>query len=246
LRGSRGGATLAAETMQPPAHDDLYFERLGDAFDDMMSDYDVARRNALIFERLLPAGARWSDGLEVGCGTGRISARLVERCERLVVTDVSGVLAAKVGARLGCAARAADACALPFAAASFDLVVSSECIEHVARPLRALDEMARVLRPGGTLAVTTPNALWFPSLLVARALRLRAFDGPEHWISPRAARAWAARRGLVVRRFGGCHLVPWQVPGSRRVLPWLDGLDGALYPLMVNFGFAATRPGGER
>ena len=46
---------------------------------------------------------------------------------------------------------------LPFADASFELVHCGDGIEHLESPLRALRELARVLAPGGTLVLTTPN-----------------------------------------------------------------------------------------
>ncbi len=51
--------------------------------------------------------------------------------------------------------------ALPFADATFDLVVSNEVIEHVADDRRACAEMIRVLRPGGRAVVFCPNR-WYP------------------------------------------------------------------------------------
>lgn len=50
-----------------------------------------------------------------------------------------------------------DVCELPFGDASFDLVVSFETVEHVEDPARAVSEFKRVLAPGGTLVVSTPN-----------------------------------------------------------------------------------------
>jgi len=46
---------------------------------------------------------------------------------------------------------------LPFADASFELVHCGDGIEHLESPIRALRELARVLAPGGTLLLTTPN-----------------------------------------------------------------------------------------
>ena len=48
---------------------------------------------------------------------------------------------------------------LPFAAGSFDAVVSTEVLEHLENPHHVAREFARILRPGGTLVVTTPNIL---------------------------------------------------------------------------------------
>ena len=56
-----------------------------------------------------------------------------------------------------------DLRALPFDDASFDLVVCFEAVEHVEDSGRALDELRRVLRPNGVLAVSSPNRGVYPS-----------------------------------------------------------------------------------
>jgi SAM-dependent methyltransferase len=53
-----------------------------------------------------------------------------------------------------------DATAMPFADESFDRVIAAEVLEHVPSDQRAMREIARVLRPGGLLAVTVPA--WLP------------------------------------------------------------------------------------
>jgi SAM-dependent methyltransferase len=50
-----------------------------------------------------------------------------------------------------------DALALPFAEGSFDRVIASEVLEHIPDDRSAMAELARVLRPGGTMAVTVPR-----------------------------------------------------------------------------------------
>jgi 2-polyprenyl-3-methyl-5-hydroxy-6-metoxy-1,4-benzoquinol methylase len=62
----------------------------------------------------------------------------------------------------------ADSCTLPFPTGTFDIVVASHIIEHVAGPRALLSECARVLRPGGVLRVSCPSrshgmrvGLWF-------------------------------------------------------------------------------------
>ena len=104
--------------------------------------------------------------------------------------------------------------------------------------------MARVLAPGGLLVATTPNRLWYPALLLARALSLRRFRGNEVWLFPATLRNALRARGLEILATSGCHLLPWQIPLAQRVLPLLDRAGRALYPLMINVGIAAGRPSG--
>jgi ubiquinone/menaquinone biosynthesis C-methylase UbiE len=108
----------------------------------------------------LPPSARV---LEVGCGTGamlRILARRgdftgkaigVDQCDSFIkvaskfarVENVSDRLAFQVG----------DAHCLDFPPATFDLVIAHTLISHVTAPLAVLGEMARVVRPGGTVVI---------------------------------------------------------------------------------------------
>lgn len=53
-----------------------------------------------------------------------------------------------------------DATRLPFADATFDTVVTSEVLEHIQDDVTAINELHRVLKPGGTLGVTVPT--WWP------------------------------------------------------------------------------------
>ncbi|MFZ9930558.1 MAG: class I SAM-dependent methyltransferase, partial [Ilumatobacteraceae bacterium] len=53
-----------------------------------------------------------------------------------------------------------DATRLPFADGTFDRVITSEVLEHIQNDVAAIAELARVLRPGGTLACTVPS--WWP------------------------------------------------------------------------------------
>ncbi len=119
---------------------------------------------------LLPAIARVAtlgDVLEVGCGTGRITRQLVAAGARVTAFDRAPAMLAVARRRLASAAGAftlgeADARALPVADGWADLAIAGWVFGHFRswhpetwrdEVGRALDEMARALRPGGTLVV---------------------------------------------------------------------------------------------
>jgi SAM-dependent methyltransferase len=110
-----------------------------------------------------PAGSRV---LEAGCGVGAQTAHLVAGSPgaRIVAVDVSeeslerarARVGARVAARVGAAGvefRRADLYELPFGGASFDHVFVCFVLEHLKDPERALAELRRVLRPGGSITV---------------------------------------------------------------------------------------------
>ena len=112
----------------------------------------------------LPYGRDCQDVLDVGCGTGFPAIELAERYGADCRVDaVDRWSAALERARAKAATRGvnnvyfheADAAALPFGNAAFDLIVSNLGINNFERPAVALAECARVLRPGGRIALTT-------------------------------------------------------------------------------------------
>lgn len=56
-----------------------------------------------------------------------------------------------------------DALSLPFADGEFDRIIAAEILEHIPADIQAINELVRVLRPGGTLAVSVPR--WFPEIV---------------------------------------------------------------------------------
>lgn len=97
--------------------------------------------------------------LDLGCGPGSVTIDLSQRVARAVGVDASPE--AVLRARRDAAARGAGACEflvadvyrLPFADAAFDVVFAHQLLQHLADPVEALRESARVLRPGGIIAV---------------------------------------------------------------------------------------------
>jgi SAM-dependent methyltransferase len=92
--------------------------------------------------------------LDLGTGIGGNLA-LLQQFGAVVGVDIS--VSALAHARMRAPVAAADAAALPFRPSSFGGAVCSEVLEHVADPRAVFAELHRVLRPGATLVVTTPN-----------------------------------------------------------------------------------------
>ena len=219
--------------------DELYYENIGENFDKFMSDFDVEQRATLILDML--DGVASSNALEVGCGTGAITSRYRDRVSKLLVTDISEKLAKKTAVENNCQGAGADAMDLPFGSDEFDLVISSECIEHSPNPARALKEICRVIAPGGVLVVTTPSKIWYPVVKLSQVLKLRKFQGNEIFMSRREMRKVVEDSNFVVLNHSGCHLLPWQVPGIKPLLRKIDTHMQFLAPLMINQAIKAQK-----
>ena len=223
---------------------ELCHERLGDQFAHALSNYDTSRRVEILVDQFLSAdrlvGRRV---LDVGCGLGFFSERLQALGARVTACDLGPQLVARTRERVGCTAVVADALRLSeqFLPGSFDVVVSSECIEHTPDPLRAVREMAALVAPGGYLSLSTPNVLWSPVVKLATWLRLRPFDGYENFSSWRTLRRALHDAGLVVRQAYGLHLFPFQfrMHGLSR---WIDAHGQWARGAMINICLLGQRP----
>jgi SAM-dependent methyltransferase len=112
--------------------------------------------------RYLWADATAGAGLivDIACGTGYGSALLAGPGRRVLGFDVSAEAVAYAQHHHGSAGvsfTVGDATRFPLAAASADVVVSFETIEHLNDPAAFLAEVERVLRPGGMLLLSTPD-----------------------------------------------------------------------------------------
>lgn len=108
--------------------------------------------------------------LDLGCGGGRHAFQAVRLGARVVALDAQACEVAQVRDTIGAMLDAGevrsddeagvvqgDALRLPFADASFDRVIASEVLKHIPEDGSAMAELSRVLRPGGTMAVTVPR-----------------------------------------------------------------------------------------
>lgn len=183
-----------------------------------------AEARGLAFAERLPRHGRT---LEVGCGTGGLLVAAARTGRSVVGVDVASrwlVVArrrlADHGLKVGLAA--AEAERLPWPDATFDCVAADSLLEHLDDPSRALREWRRVLRPGGSLVLWSPNRFtlttdphlglwgvgWLPRRWVPGYLRFR---GRTDW-PPRTLSAAEAVRLARSCGFRGLEVEPPGIP----------------------------------
>ena len=148
-----------------------------------------------LLRALPPAPARI---LEIGTTPGTFTGILRRAGYEVAGVDLFPEGRAELWQRLGVEVKFCnlDEQAIPYPDESFDAVVFSEVIEHLAgSPLKPLGEMARVLRSGGRIVISTPNQFYFKSrmktlgdVLLARPFesfseftRSMQLDGPQRY-----------------------------------------------------------------
>jgi SAM-dependent methyltransferase len=174
--------------------------------------------------------------LEIGCGRGGFSCWLAAQplAPREVVAMDFSPIAVEKGRSFAAEHRVrnitwmtGDIEAIPYPEGSFDTVVSCETIEHVPHPPQAVRELARVLRPGGRLFLSTPNYLGLMGLyrlyLRVRGERYTEVGQPINNLTFLPVTAFlVTRAGLHIRTLDGFgHYIPY--PGRPPIrLTFLD------------------------
>jgi 2-polyprenyl-6-hydroxyphenyl methylase/3-demethylubiquinone-9 3-methyltransferase len=218
-------------------------DELGERFDRALSQYDTQRRVEVLIDEFLPeATIAGKTVLDVGTGLGFFAERLQQRGAVVTAVDIGENLLKRVRQRVGCECVCADALSLvdSFGVNRFDVVVSSECIEHTPDPREALRQMAAVLKPGGLISVSTPNILWLPVVRAATMLKFRPFDGLEKFSTFASIRKTLESSSVEVVREKGLHLFPFQfhLYGLSR---WCDENLQGLRHLMINLCVLARK-----
>ncbi|MDQ2068620.1 class I SAM-dependent methyltransferase [Natronospira bacteriovora] len=158
------------------------YDRLAPVYDQRWGHYLVSSLDATVGRLAVFSGEAL---LDVGCGTGLLLDRLKVAVPGVSLTgiDPSPGMLARARERLGDAVTLAQAPAeqLPFPDGAFDVVVSSSAFHYFRQPQAAVNEMARVLRPGGRLLLTD----WCRDFLT-----MRLFDRWLHWRDPAHFRTW--------------------------------------------------------
>jgi demethylmenaquinone methyltransferase/2-methoxy-6-polyprenyl-1,4-benzoquinol methylase len=170
------------------------------------------RWRRFLVSRLPPDGGRV---LDVATGTGLVARELARRGFAVTGLDQSEEMLAVARRRLGAGAELVlgRAEALPFGEAAFDHLTVTYLLRYVDDPAAALAELARVVRPGGTLASLEfglPRGPWRP-----------AWEAYVRLVLPLAGRAVSAGWGEVGRFLGPSIRDFWaRWPLERQLAAW--------------------------
>lgn len=178
----RSDVSAERSRMNPDPNDRAYWDRLANKYDRSMRilGRPLPRMLELVAAELEGAG----DVLEVAAGTGLVTVVAARTARRVVATDYSSSMLDVLRDRLEAERIAnveiaqADVEALEYAESSFDAVVAANVLHLVPDLDAALREMARVLRPGGTLIVPTfCHAETVTSQVFSRLMSIASFPG---------------------------------------------------------------------
>ena len=208
-----------------------YFDTISDDFDCRQNPLDISSRMEW-FERqiasYLPKGSRV---LDIGSGLGYFTRLSLKNNPETVSLDIAFRLLHRSKVPLPVNGSALQ---LPFKDNTFDAVLSSECIEHTYEPLTALAEMVRVVRKKGTVILSCPNKIWEWSVVIARALRLRKFDGIENWPSRRQIGLMLRGTNANILNTAGLFIIPFQVKPLWPLIRFCNRNAQFLRTVMIN------------
>lgn len=169
----------------------------------------------MLLDQTEVAHTRW---LEIGCGTGRFTSLMVERCDELITVDFANAMLRETRTRIGSVLSVqGDAETIPFKTATFDLVLSLNVVSHLVNWREALYDIARVLRPHGALICNFNNlsSVASPAGMIVnargRAFRARVFSRWLRWDDVMESAAFA---GLTLEARLGFFPLPTRTPAA--------------------------------
>ncbi len=175
-------------------------------------EQDLAADGNLRVDAALPLLDRGQRLLDIGCGEGTLGSRASGLFAEVHGVDIADD-AVRMATHKGIIARRINLNSepLPYPDAYFDTVVTLDVIEHVFDPVRFVGEIVRVLQPGGSVILSTPNIRKIQRIatLVRGRFPRTSFDpvgydgGHLHYFTARDVRVLFEASGLTVAHLGG-------------------------------------------
>jgi len=120
--------------------------------------------------------------LDAGGGTGRVAQYMLEKAEQVVVADLSCKMLAEAGQKEGLQPVCTPTETLPFPDNSFQRIIMVDALHHVVNHQSTINELWRLLAPGGIIVIEEPDIRVFSVILIALAEKLALMR--SHFLSP--------------------------------------------------------------
>lgn len=218
-----------------------FYDSIASDFDSVMNKYEVKKRLQLVFNELSKEKLRGKKVLDAGCGTGIFSKRAYEAGSMVTSLDIGQNLLNEVKKKCKAKLVIGSVTSLPFGDACFDVVISTEVIEHTENPKKAVSELARVLKPGGILVITTPNKIWKWALLIANFLKIRPYYSFENWLGVSELKDTIEKNNLKIEKGRGFNIIPLFYPPFYKFIDFFDRFGTQMHSVMVNSLFVAVK-----
>jgi 2-polyprenyl-3-methyl-5-hydroxy-6-metoxy-1,4-benzoquinol methylase len=216
---------------------ELFYENSADVWPKYINNAETNKRLKVVFADLLvPVDLKGKKLLEVGCGMGYFSQMAIKKGARVTGLDVGKKLISISKSKcptgnfvVGSALR------LPFKSGDYDVVISTEVIEHCENPQKAISEIIRVLKPGGKAVITTPNKLFKLLFDFLSWIKIRPYQGNENWLSrEEMKRAIIKSGGKIVKEKHFNFIYPTPALDMFEKIPVFENV-------MINQGYLITK-----
>lgn len=144
--------------------------------------------------------------LDAGCGAGQVAVGLAKTLPDISVTGVDigeAILtlaqdrARREGVSDRITTRMANVEALPYPDDFFDVVMNASMLHMVEDPVRMLNELERVLKPGGLLLISNIKRVWFMALFSSAFRTTFTWPESKEIIEQSNLRPWSVKNGLI-------------------------------------------------
>ena len=120
--------------------------------------------------------------LDAGGGTGRVAQFMLEKANHVVVADLSCKMLAEASQKEGLQSVCSPTETLPFSDNSFQRIIMVDALHHVANHQITINELWRLLAPGGIIVIEEPDMRTFSVKLIALAEKLALMR--SHFLPP--------------------------------------------------------------
>jgi ubiquinone/menaquinone biosynthesis C-methylase UbiE len=162
--------------------------------------YDSPAAIQFVMTQALPLDG---EVLEIGTGKGRFLVKLARHVRTITTVDIAAEEQRYAGVEKKIRFVVQDAARLPWPPGTFDAAVTTNSMHHIAHFKQVLEEMLRVVKPGGKIMLADFSPRGFQ--ILARAHRAEGKTHPHEHYDFRELQRWLREHGLVTRLRKGCN-----------------------------------------